>query len=48
MEYMYAFLGGRDADHAYMIFRVADNAAAASALAQRGIQVVEQEEIDKL
>ena len=48
VEYMYAFLGGRDADHAYMIFRVADNAAAASALAQRGIQVVEQEEIDKL
>ena len=33
VEYMYAFLGGRDADHAYMIFRVADNAAAASALA---------------
>ena len=31
-----------------MIFRVADSAAAASALAQRGIQVVEQEEIDKL
>lgn len=48
VEYMYAFLGGRDVDHAYMIFRVADSAAAASALAQRGIQVVEQEEIDKL
>ena len=48
VEYMYAFLGGRDAEHAYMIFRVADNAAASSALAQRGIQVVEQEEIDKL
>ena len=41
---MYAFLGGKDTDHAYMIFRVADNAAAASALAKRGIQVVEQEE----
>ena len=48
VEYMYAFLGGRDVDHAYMIFRVADSAAAASAPAQRGIQVVEQEEIDKL
>ena len=48
VEYMYAFLGGDDVNHAYMIFRVADNAAAASALAQRGIQVVEQEEIDKL
>ena len=48
VEYMYAFLGGRDAEHAYMIFRVEDNAAAASALAQRGIKVVEQEEIEKL
>ena len=48
VEYMYAFLGGRDAEHAYMIFRVEDNAAAASALAQRGIQVVDQEEIEKL
>ena len=48
VEYMYAFLGGKDVDHAYMIFRVADNAAAAAALALRGIQVVEQEEIDKL
>lgn len=48
VEYMYAFLGGKDTDHAYMIFRVADNAAAASALAKQGIQVVEQEEIDKL
>ena len=48
VEYMYAFLGGKDVDHAYMIFRVADNAAAAAALALRGIQVVKQEEIDKL
>ena len=48
VEYMYAFLGGKDTEHAYMIFRVADNAAAAAALASRGIQVVEQEEIDRL
>ena len=48
VEYMYAFLGGRDVGHAYMIFRVADNAAAAAALAGRGIRAVEQEEIDKL
>lgn len=48
VEYMYAFLGGRDAEHAYMIFRVEDNAAASAALAARGIQVLEQEEIDKL
>lgn len=48
VEYMYAFLGGKDVDHAYMIFRVEDNAAASAALAARGVKVVEQEEIDKL
>ena len=48
VEYMYAFLGGKDVDHAYMIFRVADNAAASAALAAQGIQVGEQEEIEKL
>ena len=48
VEYMYAFLGGKDAEHAYMIFRVQDNAAAVAALASRGIQVVEQEEINQL
>ena len=48
VEYMYAFLGGKDTEHAYMIFRVADNAAAAAALASRGIQVVEQEEMSQL
>ena len=48
VEYMYAFLGGKDTDHAYMIFRVADNAAAAAVLSKQGIQVVEQEEMDKL
>lgn len=48
VEYMYAFLGGRDVEHAYMIFRVEDAAAAANALSARGIRVVEQEEIEKL
>ena len=48
VEYMYAFLGGRDVDHAYMIFRVEDNNAAAAALASRGIKMVGQEEIDRL
>jgi len=48
VEYMYAFLGGKDAAHAYMIFRVTDDAAAAAALAARGIQTVEQEEMDRL
>ena len=48
VEYMYAFLGGKGVDHAYMIFRVEDAAAASAALAQRGIKVIDQEEIEKL
>ncbi|RHR10636.1 acetolactate synthase [Pseudoflavonifractor sp. AF19-9AC] len=48
VEYMYAFLGGKDVDHAYMIFRVEDEAAAAAALASRGIKVVQQEEMESL
>ena len=47
-EYMYALLGGKRADHAYMIFRVQDNAAAAAALKAKGIRLVEQEEIAQL
>lgn len=45
IEYMYAFLGGKEAEHAYMIFRVEDHKAAARALTAAGIRVVDQEEI---
>ena len=48
VEYMYAFLGGKTAEHAYMIFRVTDPAAAAAALGKKGISVVDQEEISNL
>ena len=48
VEYMYAFLGGKGVDHAYMIFRVKDAASASAALAQRGIKVIDQGEIEKL
>jgi len=48
VEYMYAFLAGKDKDHAYMIFRVEDAAAATAALASAGIAVVEQEEIENI
>ena len=48
VEYMYAFLGGKDVDHAYMIFRVADDKAAETALASRGIQVLDQEQAERL
>ena len=45
VEYMYAFLGGKDVEHAYMIFRVEDEKAAEAALASRGIQVLDHEKI---
>ena len=32
VEYMYAFMGGKDVSHAYMIFRVEDRKAAGAAL----------------
>ena len=48
VEYMYAFLGGKDVDHAYMIFRVADDKAAETALASRGIHVLDQEQVERL
>ena len=43
VEYMYAFMGGKDVPHAYMIFRVQDNKAAVAALAAKGIQCVEHD-----
>ena len=48
VEYMYAFLGGKDVDHAYMIFRVEDRKAAVAALAAQGIRCVEHEELAQL
>ena len=48
VEYMYAFLGGKSVDHAYMIFRVEDNKAAVAALAAKGIRCVDHDELTKL
>ena len=48
MEYMYAFLGGKTVDHAYMIFRVQERKEAAAALRSKGIRLVDQEEIAQL
>lgn len=48
VEYMYAFLGGKEIERAYMIFRVENAAAAAVALSARGIKTIEQEDIEKL
>ena len=47
VEYMYAFLGNTPGK-AYMVFRVADNAAATAALQSRGIRVVEPGELEGL
>lgn len=47
VEYGYAFLGGKK-DSAYMVFRVADNAAATAALSAKGIRVVEPGQLEAL
>lgn len=48
VEYMYAFLSGKDDDAAYMIFRVTDNAQASEALAKRGIRLAEPDQVEGL
>lgn len=48
VEYMYAFLSRSKSDHAYMIFRVADNAAATAALVAQGIEMLDQDDIAAL
>lgn len=48
VEYMYAFLGGKSVEHAYMIFRVQEEKAAAAALTAKGIRIVDQDEISRL
>ena len=48
VEYMYAFLGGRDSVHAYMIFHVQDTQAAVEALSAKGIACLTQPELTKL
>lgn len=47
IEYMYAFLGGKE-NAAYMIFRVADDAKASAALAAKGISLVDPDELANL
>ena len=48
VEYMYAFLGSKNANNAYMIFRVENANDAAAALAAQGIKTVTQDEMDKI
>ena len=48
VEYMYAFMGGKDVNHAYMIFRVEDRKAAVAALGAKGIRCLDHEELASL
>ena len=48
IEYMYAFIGGKQAKQACMIFRVADTSAAEARLTGKGLTILTQEDIAKL
>ena len=48
IEYMYAFIGGKDKKHAYMIFRVADTKAAEAKLTGHGLKIMTQEDIEQI
>ena len=48
IEYMYAFLGGKNSDQAYMIFRVQDEKLAVKVLGSKGIRCIDQEDIDAM
>jgi len=48
VEYMYAFLGGKNSEHAYMIFRVTDNDKAVEVLTKNKITLVSQDHICEL
>ena len=48
IEYMYAFLGGKQEKHAYMVFRVKDHRSAEAALAGKGLPLLTQEQIAEM
>ena len=48
IEYMYAILGNKTSETAYMIFRVNDNAKATAALNNSGIKIMEPSELSAL
>ena len=45
IEYMYAFVGGKDEKKAYMIFRVRDHRAAEAKLTSQGLKILSQEDM---
>lgn len=48
VEYMYAILGNKRSENAYMIFRVNDNEKASSVLNDAGVKLVDQSELSAL
>ena len=48
VEYMYAILGNKTSQNAYMIFRVNDNDKASAVLQGAGVKLVEQAELSAL
>jgi hypothetical protein len=46
IEYMYAFLGKKEKNHAYMIFRVQDDALATKALMDNNIRSLNQADVE--
>ena len=46
IEYMYAFLGKKEKNHAYMIFRVQDDALATKALMDNNIRSLNQTDVE--
>ena len=48
VDYMYAILGGKEINEAYMIFKVDDPKKAESVLRAKGIRIVQQEEMTAL
>ena len=48
VEYMYAFLGGKDTEHAYMIFRVQEAEEAVKALMAKGVKCIMQEDLSNI
>ncbi len=48
IEYMYAILGNKTSETAYMIFRVNDNIKASSALNNAGVKIMEPAELSAL
>lgn len=46
VEHLYAFHGKNPHTHAYVILRVKDNSAATAALAEKGIRLVNQDQLE--